>query len=133
MAFSAVGALVGGAAASTTLVLGAIAEVGMTMSVVGAVVGDKKLMKIGAVLGVVGGVGGMIARAGTAAASSVSAGAEAAAGEGLQQLGEAGGYVIGSDRVTTVDDFGFMHKGVARYSIISRPEPAGAAVGGTDE
>ncbi len=46
---------------------------------------------------------------------------------------EARGYVIGSDRVTTVDDFGFTHKGVARYSIISRPEPAFADAGGSDE
>jgi hypothetical protein len=39
----------------------------------------------------------------------------------IQDL-EARGYVIDSSRVSTVDDFGFVHKGVARYSIISRPE-----------
>lgn len=96
MAFTSIAALVGGAAASTTLVLGAIAEVGMAMSVVGAVTGNKKLMKVGAVLGIVGGVGGMISKAAAGAASTgITAGAEAAAaGEaaGLQQLGEAGGY-----------------------------------------
>lgn len=91
MAFTSIAALVGGSAASATLVLGAIAEVGMAMSVVGAVTGNKKLMKVGGVLGLVGGVGGMIARAGTAAAGA-AAGAGAGEVAGLEQLGEAGGY-----------------------------------------
>ena len=32
------------------------------------------------------------------------------------------GYVIASDRITTVDSDGFSHAGVALYSLISEPE-----------
>lgn len=32
------------------------------------------------------------------------------------------GYVIGSDRITTIDSDGFSHVGVALYSLVSEPE-----------
>lgn len=69
MAFTSIAALVAGEAATTTLVLGAVAEVGTAMTVVGAVTGSKDLMKAGAVMGLAGGVGGAIA----GGASSVAA------------------------------------------------------------
>jgi hypothetical protein len=75
MAFTSIAALVGGAAATTTLVLGAIAEVGLAMTVVGGVTGSKTLMKIGGALSLVGGVGGLInsAVSGTASGASMAA------------------------------------------------------------
>lgn len=57
------------------MVLAAVTEVGLTMTVVGAVAGSKDLLKIGGVLSLVGSVGGMIAGAGTAAAGEAAAGA----------------------------------------------------------
>lgn len=57
------------------MVLAAVTEVGLTMTVVGAITGSKDLLKIGGVLSLVGGVGGMIAGAGTAAAGEAAAGA----------------------------------------------------------
>lgn len=35
---------------------------------------------------------------------------------------EEDGYVISSDRINTVDSDGFLHTGVALYSIVSEPE-----------
>ena len=32
------------------------------------------------------------------------------------------GYVVGSDRITTIDSDGFTHIGVALYSLIAEPE-----------
>lgn len=75
MAFTAVGALVAGETAVTaTLVLSAVAEVGVAMTVVGAVTGSKDLMKIGGILGLVGGVGGMIAGGMSAAGGAAGVG-----------------------------------------------------------
>jgi hypothetical protein len=70
MAFSSIAALAAGAEATTALVLGAVTEVGVTMTVVGAVTGSKDLMQIGAVMGAVGGIGGAIAGGATAAAGA---------------------------------------------------------------
>lgn len=64
------------------------------MSVVGAVTGNKSLMKIGGVLGLVGGVGGMFAGAGSGAASTAlsETGTEAALNSASQEaLGAYGG------------------------------------------
>jgi hypothetical protein len=72
LAFTSIAALVSGTAATATLVLGAIAEVGLAMTVVGAAVGNEKLMKIGGVLGLVGGVGGLINSAVSGSASGAS-------------------------------------------------------------
>lgn len=79
MAFTSIAALVAGEAATTTLVLGAVSELGIAMTVVGAVTGNKALMKVGGVLGLVGGVGGMIA--GSAAGGAADAAASASPGE----------------------------------------------------
>ena len=86
MAFAAVGALIGGTAAVTAAtVLAAVAEVGMALSVVGAVTGSKDLMKIGGVMSLVGGIGGMVAGAagGAAATGGELAGAWSGVGENI--------------------------------------------------
>jgi hypothetical protein len=72
VAFASIAALASGAAATTTLVLGAIAEVGLALTVVGTVTGNEKLAKIGGVLGLVGGVGSLISSATSGAASGAS-------------------------------------------------------------
>lgn len=96
MAFAAIGAIVAGAEITAGIALAAVAEIGTVMSVVGAVTGSKDLMKIGGIMGLVGGVGalatGGFAEAGAAAASS---GASNVAG-----VGEAGwGMDLGTDAV----------------------------------
>ena len=78
MAFTSVAALIGGAAVETALVLSAITEIGIASTIVGAVTGNKSLLKLGGVMSLVGGVGGMLAGA---------SGGAAAAGEGV--LGDA--------------------------------------------
>lgn len=83
MAFTAVGALIAGEAVTATLVLSAVAEVGMALTVVGGVTGSKDLMKIGAAMSLVGGVGGMIAGATSGAAGAAGAAGEAAAGSAM--------------------------------------------------
>jgi hypothetical protein len=97
MAFTSIAALASGAAATTTLVLGAIAEVGLAMTVVGGVTGNKSLMKVGAVLGLVGGIGGMINSAASGTASGASM---AATGADVASVGEAG-WGMGLDSATT--------------------------------
>jgi hypothetical protein len=76
MAFTSIAALAAGAEATTALVLGAVTEVGMTMTLVGAVTGNKDLLQIGAVMGAVGGIGGAIVGA-TDAAAATATGADA--------------------------------------------------------
>ena len=83
MAFTAVGALIAGEAVTATLVLSAVAEVGMAMTVVGGVTGSKSLMKIGAAMSLIGGVGGMINGAMSGAAGAASGVGEAAAGSAM--------------------------------------------------
>lgn len=80
MAFAAVGAvLAGGASVATTLA--AVAEVGMAVSVVGAVTGSKDMMKVGGMMSLVGGVGSLVTGAISGAAAGGAA-ASAAEGEG---------------------------------------------------
>ena len=91
MAFTSIAALVGGAEASAALVLGAITEVGVTMNVVGAVTGDKGLMKLGGVMGIIGGVGGLVNGAMGAAAEGASyGGASMAEQEAINAAGPIG-------------------------------------------
>lgn len=73
MAFSAVASLFAAETVTATMVLGAMAEVGTAMTIVGAVTGSKDLMKIGGVMGLVGGIGGMVAGAGGAVSGAVDA------------------------------------------------------------
>lgn len=77
MAFTAVVALASAETVTAVMVFAAIAEVGIAMTVVGAVTGDKNLTKTGAMVSMVGGLGSV------AAGSSMlsSAAGETAAGE----------------------------------------------------
>lgn len=77
MAFTGIAAVASGTVTTAT-VLAAVAEVGMVMTVVGAVTGSKSLMKIGGVLGLVGGVGGLINGAASGAVSGASTAASGA-------------------------------------------------------
>lgn len=93
MAFTSIAALVGGQAVTAGLVLGAIAEVGLAMSVVGAVTGNKGLTKLGGVLGLVGGIGGLVngAVSGGAAAAGTVESIESAASMADAAYGGAAG------------------------------------------
>lgn len=90
-----------GATAAT--IMTAVTEVGMSLSVVGAVTGNKDLMKIGGVLGIAGGIGGMAAggvfgeAAQGAMESTFGSGATAATTEGLAQ----GALADGSQQAAT--------------------------------
>lgn len=83
MAFSAVIAIAAGETAVTAgLVLAAVSEIGVALTVVGAVTGNKDLMKIGGVMGLVGGVGGLVAGGiGGVAAEGVAEGVASSAAE----------------------------------------------------
>lgn len=73
----AVGAIAAAETVTVAMVLTAVADIGMCMTVVGAATGSKDLMKIGGALSLVGGVGGMVNGAlssvGTAAATDAAA------------------------------------------------------------
>ena len=87
MAFTAITALVSGTATGVTAVLAAMAQVGTIMTVVGAVTGNKDLMKIGGLMGLVGGIGGLVA--GAVGGAATAAGADAAvASAGAQQTAD---------------------------------------------
>lgn len=77
MAFTSVAALFAGSVGTATI-LGAITEIGVALTVVGAVTGSKDLMKLGSVMGIVGGVGGLVTSAASAATTAASTAAEAA-------------------------------------------------------
>lgn len=78
MAFTGIAALVAGAEVTAAVVLAAVTEVGVALTVVGAVTGNKDLMKIGGVMSLVGGIGGMVAGATGAGAAGALSEAEAA-------------------------------------------------------
>ena len=63
MAFGAIAAISAGTAVTATAVLTTIATVGTALSVVGAVTGNKSLIKIGGAMGLIGGIGGLVAGA----------------------------------------------------------------------
>ncbi len=66
--------------ATAAVILTAVSEVGMAMTVVGAVTGSKELMKAGGALGLVGGIGGMAnSMFGAAVDGAVAAGSTAGA------------------------------------------------------
>lgn len=80
MGFSAIAGMIAGTTAVTaTAVLGAVTTIGLEMSLVGAVTGSKGLMKLGGVMSLVGGVGGMIN--GAIGSAATGAAAEGLAGE----------------------------------------------------
>ena len=100
MAFTAVAALASGAAVTAPLVLAAVAQVGIAMTIVGAVTGNKDLLKFGGALSLVGGIGGLaagaLAEGGAVVAGEVaSAGAADAAGGLLPQFGTDAAYQAG--------------------------------------
>ena len=87
MAELAVVALFAGEAAVTAAtVLTAVAEVGTAMSIVGAVTGNKDLIKIGGTMALVGGVGSMAAGAMSGAAAGETL-ASSGMDEALSQVG----------------------------------------------
>lgn len=88
MAFSAVAAVIGAESVTATMILAAVAEVGVAMSVVGAVTGSEDLLKIGSTLGLVGGIGSAISGLSSAAAGGANAATSAAWSEGAAGLGQ---------------------------------------------
>lgn len=87
-AFPAVAALMGGSAVTAGLVLTAVAEVGMAVTVVGAVTGNKKMMQVGGAMSLVGGIGAFAANAMSNAAGAAASGvAEGAAQSAVAQSG----------------------------------------------
>src|SRR3954468_1511272 len=84
MAFTAVGAIIAGEAVTAGVVLAAVAEVGMAVTVVGAVTGSKDMMKVGGIMSLVGGVGSLAAGAfeGGAAAGAAESGGGWVSAEG---------------------------------------------------
>lgn len=126
MAFTAIATLVGGAEVTATLVLAAVAEVGTALTIVGAVTGNKDLLKIGGAMALVGGVGGMIngavsgAGAAGGAAESIesassladsayggAAAADASHLAGVAEMGgDAGGIISGAQGAETATSLG---------------------------
>lgn len=76
MAFATIAAAVtANTAITATMIFAAVAEVGTILTVVGAVTGDKDLMKIGGTIGLIGGVGGLASGAMGLGASAADAAA----------------------------------------------------------
>src|SRR5690349_7292867 len=97
MAFTSLVALASAETVTAVMVFSAIAEVGIAMTVMGAVTGDKNLTKTGAMVSMVGGLGGAAAgsgmfsgAAGEAAAGEVGAAAAGEAAAGAAAEGAAG-------------------------------------------
>jgi hypothetical protein len=116
--------------ATLAIIATAVSEVGVALSVVGAVTGSKELMKIGGVLGIAGGIGSLAAlgsealtgaAVGTAANESAAETARLAAGEATaaSAVGDAPG-ILGSAMTSAVD----VPKNID-FSSISAPD-AGA-------
>jgi hypothetical protein len=109
MAFTGIAALVAGeVAVDAVVVLAAISEVGMVMTVVGAVTGDKTLMKIGGIMGLVGGIGGMVAgAAGGAGAMEAAAASDAGGGAAYSVAGDVAGEAgLAADAAGAASDAG---------------------------
>jgi hypothetical protein len=116
--------------ATLAIIATAVSEVGIALSVVGAVTGSKELMKIGGVLGIAGGLGSLAslgadaltgAATGTLANESAAETARLAAGEATaaSAVGDAPG-ILGSAMTSAVD----VPKNID-FSSISAPD-AGA-------
>lgn len=131
MAFPAIAALVGaagsGAAIGATMVLAAVTEVGLAMTVVGAATGSKKLMKIGGAMSLIGGVGGMIAGAAGGAASGAAGLSEAATGVALDTASEAAMGAVSQTAIDGVTDSMLTDLGGEAISSAAAPELAAAA------
>lgn len=129
MAFAAVAALIGGAEVTAALVLSAISEVGLVTTVVGAVTGNKDLLKIGGVMGLVGGVGGLINNLGApAVAGAVDQTAAETARLGLDNAGAVASPVV--DPIvenTTAGMLGESAKGATEFGTQAMMPPADAS------
>ena len=71
------------------MIIGGMMIAGGALTAVGAITGNKKLMKIGGVLGLAGGVASLASNAWSSVASEVASGAAAGAAEGGALLGDA--------------------------------------------
>jgi hypothetical protein len=94
------------AGASTAVILTAVAEVGIALTVVGKVTKSPELMKIGGVMSIVGGVGGIVNGAIGAAAGAAAEGAAGGVAGGLgaaAEGAEAGWAGMASDAVAGVN------------------------------
>jgi hypothetical protein len=115
MAFTGVAALFGaaeaGAAISAGMVLSAVAEVGTAMTVVGAVTGSKDLMKVGGIMGAVGGIGSFMAGA------SAWAAAAADGSDGIVSS------AIDGSPSSAVDDMGITNPTDARLAAGTQSSP----------
>jgi hypothetical protein len=112
MAFTATVALVTGSeAVSAGLVLAAVAEVGTAVTAVGAVTGNKDMMKVGGAMAIVGIGGGLVA--GAVEGAGAAAGAGMAAGEtGAMDMGIGGSGVLNAAAETGAMDMGVGGAGV---------------------
>ena len=131
MAFPAIAALVGaagsGAAIGAGMVLAAVAEVGLAMTVVGGVTGNKKLMRIGGAMSLIGGVGGLVAGAAGGAASGAAGLGEAATGAALDTASEAAMGAVSQTAIDGVTDSMLTDLGGEAISSAAAPELAAAA------
>jgi hypothetical protein len=140
MAFTGIAALVAAETVTASLVLGAIANVGMIMTVVGGVTGNEKLMKFGGAMSLIGGVGGMIAGAATGAGAAGAAegmavgGADAATSaawaEGAAGLGQDTLSSIGLDTAASTGlEGGIASAGMPDVSAALNPTDMRLAAG----
>lgn len=130
-------------------VLTAVSAVGMAMTVVGAVTGNKDLMKVGGVIGLAGGVGSLVngaidgaAAAGAADAAASGAADAAAAGSDAATIGatDMGGYAAGDvtsnlassgiDAANTGAATGMGASNLGSTAAIGAPDAAGASLSG---
>lgn len=81
---------------TASMVFAAVAQVGLGLTVVGAVTGNQTLMKIGGVLGMVGGVGSLATGLANSAAGAATAGAEGLADNAIGATGDLGMNAAGS-------------------------------------
>lgn len=107
-AVAAIGAAVG-TAATVAAVAVVVSEVGVALTVIGAVTGDKDLMKLGGVLGLAGGVGGLAAGAfgaagGVAAEGAAVAGGASAADAATAAATDAGTAAVQQDATGALAD-----------------------------
>jgi hypothetical protein len=116
MAFTGVAALFGaaeaGAAISAGMVLSAVAEVGTAMTVVGAVTGSKDLMKVGGIMGAVGGIGSFMAGGASAVGAATADGSD----------GIVSSAIDGSPS-SAVDDMGITNPTDARLAAGTQSSP----------
>lgn len=121
MAVAAIVALASASSATITasMVFAAVAQAGTILSIVGAVTGNKDMMKVGGTMGLIGGIGGLATGAFTGAAGQAAADTTTSGAADVgAQVGAAGSQTAAS--------------GVVDYSSMGGGELAGAAGTGAD-